>query len=360
MKISSSHGGTIFSIARQLGVPTESILDFSASINPLGLAKGVRKAAEDAFDLLGHYPEAASPALCHALAEYHAITADNIAVANGSTELIHLLPRLFPKGSGRALIISPAFSEYANALGLAEWKFDYLTLSHKTGFALDFAQVATELAKGYDLFFFCNPGNPSGRIYSLEQIETLYRICKNNGCFFVLDEAFIDFAESNSAKHLLPLSDNGLILRSMTKFFGFPGMRVGYSIASPAIISRLKKFLPPWTVGAIPQAAACAALADAEHCRSTVAFIEKERRDLAKALSELPGFAVFESAANYLLIRLDTGLTAPELQERLLEKLIIIRDCSNFEGLDNRFFRVAVKGSTDNKKLLQALAEVLS
>jgi threonine-phosphate decarboxylase len=359
MNRSLNHGGTVLSIARQLGVPPESILDFSASINPLGPSPGVRKAAIEAFELAGHYPEIGSPALCKALSAYHSIPDDNIAVANGSTELIHLVPRLFRRAAGRALLIAPTFSEYANALELAGWKFDYLTLGHEDGFTLDCNRVAEELAKGYDLLFFCNPGNPTGKLYSLDDVETLYRLCRSSGCFFVLDEAFIDFEEESSAKLLIPDSDSGVILRSMTKFFGFPGIRVGYSIASPDVTSRLKRFLPPWNVGVIPQAAALAALADTDHCRGTLNIVEKERCHLVDSLSRLKGVNVFESAANYLLIRLDSGLTATELQEKLLEELLLIRDCSNFKGLDNRFFRIAVKGETENKKLLHAVAGVL-
>lgn len=359
MNRSFGHGGKIFSTARQLGVPSESILDYSASINPLGPAPGVRKAAAEAFNRVGHYPEAGSPVLCTALADYHSLATENISVANGSTELIHLVTRLFRRAEGRALLIAPTFSEYANALHLAGWKFDYLTLSHEDGFTLDCDRVAEELAKGYDLLFFCNPGNPTGKLYSLEEIENLYRLCKGNGCFFVLDEAFMDFAEESSAKFLLPASDSGLILRSMTKFFGFPGIRIGYTIASAEVTARLQRFLPPWNVGAIPQAAALAALEDNDHSRRTLELVDKERRKLAASLSELKGLHVFASAANYLLVRLDSGLTAAALQDRLLQELILIRDCTDFEGLDNRFFRVAVKKRVHNKKLLQAIAGVL-
>jgi len=359
MNKSFSHGGTVFATARQLGVPPESILDFSASINPLGPAPGVRKAAAEAFKRVEHYPEAGSPTLCTALADYHSLPAENIAVANGSTELIHLVTRLFRRAEGRALLIAPTFSEYANALHLAGWKFDYLTLSPENGFALDCDRVAAELAKGYDLLFFCNPGNPTGKLYPLADVENLSRLCRYNGCFFVLDEAFIDFAEESSAKLLISAANNGLILRSMTKFFGFPGMRVGYSIASAEVTSRLRQLLPPWNIGAIPQAAALAALADKDHSRRTLELIHKERRYLAASLSRLRGLTVFESAANYLLIRLDFCLTAAALQERLRKELILIRDCSDFEGLDNRFFRVAVKKRAQNKKLLQAIAGAL-
>ncbi|MBP1728996.1 MAG: threonine-phosphate decarboxylase, partial [Deltaproteobacteria bacterium] len=176
-------------MARQLGVAAEEMLDFSASINPLGPAPGVRAAVAAAFDLVGHYPETGSPELRRALAGYHALPAESIAVANGSTELIHLLPRLGGRSSGRALLIAPTFSEYAHALELAGWSLDYLFLSPENGFALDPARVAAELAHGYDLLFFCNPGNPTGRLYPPDDIAALHASCRRAGCFFVLDEA---------------------------------------------------------------------------------------------------------------------------------------------------------------------------
>lgn len=360
MQKSFSHGGKILSIAKQLDVSIESILDFSASINPLGLSPTVKKAVAESMKLAGHYPEAGSPALCKALAQHHSIQVETIAVANGSTELIHLIPRLFRRALGRALIIAPAFSEYVNSLNLAGWKYSYLNLSQTDGFTLNTAALAEELAKGYDICFFCNPGNPTGRIYTPEEIETVYWLCKSSGCFFVLDEAFIDFKEDFSSKALIPASDSGMILRSMTKFFGFPGIRVGYSIASKEVTSRIKRFLPPWNVGVIQQAAALAALTDPKHCRRTIEYVEKERRSLTAAFSKMSGLTVFECSANYLLLRLDNGMTANGLQNELFKDLILIRDCSNFEGLDSRFFRVAVKSKTENKKLLQAIARVLN
>lgn len=358
MKSRHEHGGTVLAVARQLGVAPESILDFSASINPFGPAAGVRSAITAAIAMVVHYPETGSPRLCRSLAEYHSVAAERIAVANGSTELIHLLPRLNGKCSGQALLIAPTFSEYAHALELAGWHVTCLCLSPESGFALDISMVADELAKGYDLLFFCNPGNPTGRIYSLAEVAALFEICRQTGCFFVLDEAFIDFTEENSAKNLLPESDDWLILRSMTKFFGFPGLRLGYALTSPTLTARLQNLVPPWSVGVLAQAAALAALADQEHCRRTREFVSRERQRLAGKLGQIDGLQVFSGAVNYLLVEITTGKTASWLQHQLLAERILIRDCSNFAGLDNRFFRVAVRNETDNDKLLQALAAV--
>jgi len=355
-----THGGTLFALAAALGIDPESLLDFSASINPLGPAPGVRSAVAAAFDRVVHYPEVGSPGLCRALAAYHALGEERIVVANGSTELIHLLPRLTAKSSGRALLISPTFSEYAHALELAGWRIDYLCLSPEDGFTLDLAKVATELVRGYDLLFFCNPGNPTGRLYPVEKVAALYGLCSRSGCFFVLDEAFMDFAEEQSAKHRLPESDDDwLILRSMTKFFGFPGLRLGYAVASPALIVRLQQLLPPWNVGGLAQAAGLAALASREHCCRTREYVDVERERLGARLRALPGLTLFPGAANYLLLQIKCGMTAAALQEKLLAERLLIRDCSNFIGLDGRFSRVAVRTGEENERLLQALERVM-
>jgi len=355
-----SHGGTLFALAAALGIEPESLLDFSASINPLGPAQGVRPAVAAAFDRVVHYPEVGSPRLCRALAAYHALPPERIAVANGSTELIHQLPRLTGKGAGRALLIAPTFSEYAHALELAGWRIDYLCLSPEDGFTLDLSQAAAQLVRGYDLFFFCNPGNPTGRLYPAAEVAALHDLCCQAGCFFVLDEAFMDFAEEQSAKYLLPAGDDDwLILRSMTKFFGFPGLRLGYAVASPALIVRLQQLLPPWNVGGLAQAAGLAALADREHCRRTREFVDAERERLGARLGALPGLILFPGAANYLLLQITGGMTAAALQEKLLQERLLIRDCSNFTGLDGRFFRVAVRTGEENDRLLQALERAL-
>jgi len=220
--------------------------------------------------------------------------------------------------------------------------------------------VATELAKGYDLLFFCNPGNPTGRLYRVEEVAALHDLCRRAGCFFVLDEAFIDFAEEQSAKQLLPESDDWLILRSMTKFFGFPGLRLGYAVASPALIVRLQQLLPPWNVGELAQAAGLAALADREHCRRTREFVDAERERLGARLGALPGLTLFPGAANYLLLQITGGMTAAALQEKLLQGRLLIRDCSNFIGLDGRFFRVAVRTGEENDRLLGALERAVA
>jgi threonine-phosphate decarboxylase len=353
-----THGGNVFAVARQLGVPPEEILDFSASINPLGPPPGVRGAVAAAFDRLGHYPDSACTELVEALARCHGCEPANVCVGNGSTELIHLLPRLV--AAQRALIIAPAFSEYAEALRKAGWAYDCLVLPEDAGFPLSIAAVREELHKEYGLLFLCNPGNPTGRLYRKDQVAELLEVCRDAGTLLVVDEAFIDFCDEESVKRPVIESGAGVVIRSMTKFYGFPGLRLGYALAAAPLAERLCTLRLPWGVGTLAQAAGVAALADPGHGARSRAFVAEERAFLMAGLSSLPGVRVWPGAANYLLARLNGELSAAGLQERLLPERILIRDCANFHGLDGHFFRVAVRTREENERLLAALRAVIA
>ena len=357
MSHSFEHGGTIFAVARQLGLAPEELLDFSASINPLGPAPGVRAAVADAFDRTSHYPDSGSVELRQALAAYHGVPPEQLCVANGSTELIHLLPRLQRFTRKRALLLAPTFSEYAHSLELCGWSYDYLILPADAGFPLDLAKVQAALATGqYDLLFLCNPGNPTGRIYTREEVGGLLSLCTDAGCFCVLDEAFMDFCEEGSARQLIIQEESALILRSMTKFFGFPGLRLGYAFGPPEVIAELERLRPPWSVGVLAQAAGVAALSDLDHARKTRRLVAAERQRLTERLQSMASLKVYAGAANYLLVEIRAGLDATELQRLLQEQRILIRNCSNFVGLDERFFRVAVRSWKENDLLMSSLS----
>lgn len=370
MAAGHEHGGNVFAVARGLGIAPEEIVDFSASINPLGMAPGVPAAIAGCMERLLHYPDKGAAELKAALAAYHGFSSGEIAVANGSTELIHLVPRLV--GGRRALIVAPAFAEYAEALLRAGWEVDYLVLEAADNFALPLSRLEERLSAGYDCLFVCNPGNPTGVLLPRDSVERVIALCRASGTFLVLDEAFIDFCEEQSAKHLVRREPRAILLRSMTKFFAIPGLRLGYAIAAPETIESVAALQDPWNVNTAAQVAGIASLADAEYCRRTRAYVDSERERFAAALAAIPagtgserclsplGLQVYPARANYLLARiLVPGLTAGELRGRLVRKGILIRDCGNFAGLDGSFFRVAVRLAEQNDALIAALAEEL-
>lgn len=358
MQSSSEHGGNIFSIARQLGVSTGEISDFSASINPLGLSPQVRETIVNAIDSLVHYPDNSCRRLKEALADVHGVATNQIALANGSTEIIYKLPAMLY--GRRALIIEPAFSEYVNALKQHGWDVRQLTLSSRNNFKLDPDRLGEALTEGYDALYLCNPGNPSGTLYPQELIRQIYSMCRSSHTFFILDEAFMDFCEEHSAKRIITSDAHGLVLRSMTKFHAIPGLRLGYALASQRVIGRLAAIGGPWSVNTMAQEAGLAALNDIKHVQRSIEYIAAQRASLTEQLSALPGLTVYPSSANFLLISISGGLTSAELQSRLLKQRILIRDCTKFAGLSNRFFRVAVRTEEENHRLIAALKDILT
>jgi len=318
----------------------------------------VREAVMAVFDRVVHYPDPEATELRESLARRHGVAVSEVCPANGSTELIHLLPRLVP--GSRALVIAPPFSEYAAALEKSGWEVHYFFLKPEDGFALSLAELEERLAVGIDLLILANPGNPTGALVSLPRVYELLEICRASGTMPVIDEAFMDFCEEESAISAMLADGGGIILRSLTKFYALPGLRLGYAVAAAGIIERLAELIPPWSVGVLAQSAGVAALADDDYRARTLGLIAAEREFLGAALASLPALRPSPAAANYLLIELISGLSASTLRDRLFPQRILIRDCTNFPGLDHRFFRVAVRSRRENERLLVALAEVFA
>jgi threonine-phosphate decarboxylase len=362
MSTSHEHGGNVFAVARSLGLPPEKLVDFSASINPLGMAPGVPAALAGCVDRLLHYPDKGAAELKEALAGYHGVCPTEIAVANGSTELIHLLPRLVAGmgGGHKGLIVAPAFAEYAMALDRAGWQIDYFTLDSRDNFSLPLPALKEKLSEGYDLLFICNPGNPTGALIPKPLVAEIIELCRESGTFLALDEAFIDFCEEESAKDLVRGLERGVVLRSMTKFFAIPGLRLGYALGAPATIDAIASLQDPWSVNTAAQVAGIASLYDEAYCSRTRNYVSEERAFLMDSLARVPGLKTYGARANYLLVELLEGIKAPELRARLLKRGVLIRDCSNFHGLDDRFFRVAVRLREENQLLMENLVQCLS
>jgi threonine-phosphate decarboxylase len=348
------HGGDVYLLARTLGVNLADLLDFSASINPLGFPPGLTEAMQEALPEIVHYPDRRSLKLSAALAAYHHLTPEEILVGNGSTELIYLVARaLRPR---RGLIVTPAFSEYEHALNLARVPAAF----HPTGESHQFALQEVPEVQAGDLVFLAHPSSPSGVLLDPELFLRVAARVEAAGAYLLLDEAFVDFVEAASMKLHLGQFPRLLILRSFTKFFGIPGMRLGFLLAAPPLVARLSGEQEPWSVNTMAQAMGRACLADSDYVSRTRTLIQRERKFLLDQLAVLPGLTTFPSVVNYLLVKLTLpGMIAAALREQLLGHRIVIRDASNFRGLDERFFRVAVRGRAENERLLAALEQCL-
>jgi len=351
-----THGGTAFALARELGVPVSRVLDFSASINPLGMPGLVRDAGRAALDEAVHYPEIDAASLVCDLARFYELDPRHILPGAGSTELIYLLPRLFR--TRRALLVVPAFSEYARGPAQVDAGLDYMQLTAEKDFRFEAEKLLTNLHPDTDLVLIANPGNPTGVGIDPEDLEAVARALRGRARL-VVDEAFADFCPRRSLLNRVPRHDNLYVLRSLTKFYAIPGLRAGFLAGPPAGVARLAAGRQPWTLSAPALAAARACLQAGDFRRRTLAVVPGWRTELARGLRDL-GMKVTPGEANYLLARLRPSQDDADILAARLRTLgILVRSCSDFRGLGNRFLRFAVRTSEENRRLLTALTEVL-
>jgi len=349
------HGGDVYAAAQRWGLSPEALLDFSANLSPFGPPAGALRAVRAGLDMVRHYPAPLAPSLRAELARRWQVPADNLAVGNGAAELIYLVARL--AAGRRALIPQPSFGEYARAVAASGGKAQDWPLQRQRGFLPDLDRLASDLDQ-VSLVLLCNPHNPSGAWLSPAGIVAL---TNSTPAYVVVDEAFIDFApdgEAGSVIRAVPGRGNLIVLRSLTKFYALPGLRVGAVVAPAELIAGWDATRDVWSVSALAQAGALAALADAAHARRVLAWILRERPYLLRALAMVPGLTALPSAANFVLCR--SPLPAWQLQERLGPLGILIRDCRSFTGLDAYDFRLSVRRRDENQRLIAALRQVLS
>jgi threonine-phosphate decarboxylase len=351
-----THGGDVDACARSAGVEAGEFLDFSASINPLGPPPSARKAFVKSFAEISRYPDPYGESLKAALAERHGMSPAEVLLGNGSTQLIYLLcAALRPR---KALIVGPAFSEYANALTLVGAAIHQFSLGTDDGFQFSLRRFMAAWETDCDLVFLPTPNSVTGQTIAKAEIGKIADAALARKRFVVVDEAFIDFVENESVKMLMRRNPYLIVLRSLTKYYALPGLRLGYLLAEASTLARLAAYQEPWSVNAPALNVAVACLEDAGFATKTERWLEKERKFMSRKLAVLAGLCPLPSQANFLLVKIDqTGLDALQLRSFLARKKILIRACDSFAGLSADYFRVAVKRRRDNLRLLAALGE---
>jgi len=348
----SEHGGNIYRVSEETGIPAAELMDFSASINPLGISDKVKEAIRAELDNLVHYPDPDASELRHKIAQYHNIDPVSIICGNGSTELIYLLPTALKPG--KVLVTAPAFSEYEKACKL---NYELKITNYELKKENDFKVIACEFIEamqGCDMAFLCNPNNPTGDLLSKEDVIEIAEAARKLKCFLVVDEAFIDFCPDDSVIGNVQDNPDLIVLRSMTKFYAITGLRAGYGVFHPELIERITEFKEPWTMNTLAQKAAAMALDDRDYAERTMDLINNEKEFIEKGLREA-GIEFLPSAVNFYLLR--TG-NNDRICQGMKKKGIIVRDCSNFSGLDDSYIRVAVRSRRENKMLLSGLSKL--
>lgn len=358
------HGGDVYAASRELGCDLARVIDFSASINPLGPSPSVWRAITQARHMVLHYPDSECWELRHALAKQWACDPGHIAVGNGSTELIHALPHAFK--IHHLLVVQPTFSEYAASMVRAGGRVTTVCADRREQYALPIdrlcrlLQAQTKGSRAIDGVVLCNPNSPTGQACGADDVLKLAQVAQRRGIWLIVDETFVDYCQERS---ILPLASSWsrvVILRSMTKFYGLPGLRVGYAVAGSPVVRRLREQLPPWSVNVLGQVAALAALRDRSHAQKSLQFMTKERTRFVRQLAALPGCAVMPAHANYIFLELPSGRHASQVSARLRREGLLIRDCSAVPGANARSLRIAVRLRRDNDRLMKALSQLLS
>ena len=352
------HGGLVDEAARRLGVAPEKILDFSANLNPAGLPdRAVARLAREASDprLNARYPDPEARELKLALAARLDVPPETIVIGAGADALIHTAIRAL---APRACIVPvPAFAEYERACAAAGIAVRRVSLKAEDGFRLQ--RHAWHVAVG-ETIVFNNPHNPTGACVARSEMLDLIAGARSNGATVLVDEAFVDYAPEAAITRDAAAQSGVIAIRSLTKFYGCAGLRVGYAVASPDTAAALRGQLPPWPVTSLAANTLAEALADGEYANATLMCNAARRARLTTDLASL-GCRVFPSSANFLLFELPPEDDAAAVQQRLLEaNAILVRRCDSFEGLTpDRYIRVAVRCDEDNSRLVNALAEIM-
>lgn len=377
-----THGGDWAGFAIEYG---REPLDYSMNVNPLGIPQEVQQAIAKAGLTADRYPDPLCRALTQKLASYEQVQPEQIFCGNGAADIIFRLAQVLkpepgdlgpePGNSGPAgcrptlLITAPTFSEYETAFTANGWQIKRYLLKEENGFRigedfLDEIGTAGDGAKGGDLIdavFLCEPNNPTGVTTDDQLLRKIVKKCGETGTSLVIDECFNGFLEEPEAHSLRPMLGDVIILKAFTKLYGMAGVRLGYCLCRGKITEKLRAAGPPWNVSSLAQEAGIAALDAEEHVRKGLAIVHEERPWLKEQLRKL-GFERVYGEANYLLFYAGPGTGGPAgqgLDERLRERGILIRNCSNYPGLGDGWFRIAVRTHEENEQLVEALREEL-
>ena len=344
------HGG-IYSTNMKLD---PKIVDFSSNVNPLGFPYSVKNVIKKNISLLSVYPDPNSSILKDNLKKYTGIPKRQIIVGNGATEIIYNFCKAFIRKNTQVVIPIPTFGEYEAATLLQGGHISYL----KTMDLNENIQKLQHMISKNSCIFLCNPNNPTGSLVKRKNILKILEIAYNKSALVFLDECFIELVPESNESLISNLKefDSLFILRSLTKSFGLAGLRIGYGLGSKKMIDVLTRINIPWNVNALAQKAASTALSNKSHLYKTRKLIKNELTFLISSISKIKNFTCYPSSTNFILLK--SKINSKTVQKKLIKKKLLVRDCSTFRGLDNKFIRIAVRAHKENVKLVKALEEI--
>lgn len=346
------HGGDIYT--EKLTKDGKPFVDFSANINPLGLPDGVKKAIKNSLKMCINYPDPFCRELAEKTAEYLGVNSSYLFFGNGAADvLFRLALALKPK---KALLLAPTFADYEKSLRSVDCAVKYYDLKEDRNFVIQ-RDILKKITASTDIVYICNPNNPTGQLIDQKLLEDILKQCAEVNAYLLVDECFVDFVTAERAysmRSLLSEYKNLIILKAFTKTFAMPGIRLGYCMTSDEKLHRrLHECGQDWSVSTIAQEAGKAALLEKEYLNASMMLISEERNYLVSQLEAL-GAKVYGAEANYIFFRMEHP---QNLKELLHEQGYLIRSCSNYNNLDDKYYRIAIKTRVLNRGLIKAIKE---
>ncbi len=352
------HGSDLEKIEEIYGIRKEEIVSFSANVNPLGVSPLLRATLAEQIDAITTYPDREYTSLRRCIAQYCGTDPENVIVGNGSTELISLFIQIeHPK---KALVVGPTYSEYEREISLGGGTTLYYPLREKDSFRLNPEHFISCLNESIGLLVICNPNNPTSSSITRKEMRSILDACKQHDIYVMVDETYVEFADNMEEISAIPLTNyynNVMILRGTSKFFAAPGLRLGYAVTGNRdLVKAVNTRKNPWTISSLAVAAGETMFRDTDYIRETRKLISAERTRIYNLFSEHSGFKVYQPSGNFMLARVLTeDLTSMDLFERAIREKMMIRDCSSFPFLDNKYIRFCFMKPEDNDRLTRCL-----
>lgn len=357
------HGSDLEKVEAIYGIPKEHIVSFSANVNPVGFSKKAEEALKNNTSVISRYPDRDYKELKSAIASYTGAASKNIILGNGVTELLTLFINLVsPK---YAVVVGPTYSEYEKDLKRHGSKTGYITAKEASDFVLTPEDIIAQTPDETELVILCNPNNPtSGALYKKDLAKLCEDFQKRN-IWLMIDETYVEFSghsDEITAADLTGTYDNLFVLRGTSKFFATPGLRLGYALTgNESLLDKAAKAQDPWNVNSVADLMGTVMFRDTgfiHHVRKTM---EQEKNYVCQSLSDIQGIRIFPVNGNFVLVKLpENSLTSGELFDILIRQGMMIRDCSTFAVLGERFIRICFMSHEDNERLVSAIKEALA
>jgi len=349
------HGGNILAAARKMRCSPSEFLDMSSNINPLGPPPGLLDFLRANLETVTRLPEVDGRQSAAHFADYVGVNPNQVLPGNGTTQFIYALPKVLE--SKNALIVGPTYSDYADACAGSRTTCQIFLTREAEGFSPGLERLQ-DRARRCDTVFICNPNNPTGNLIPKAKLQHLCRSCPDST--FIIDESYMPFASDAEGQSMINSGlENVIVLLSISKIFGIPGLRIGFIIAAESHIQKFRQALLPWSVNSLAQESV-RFLPDhkapiEKFILNSRAYLARQREQIYGAFEASPEFTLYRSQTSFLLIRLPAPLRAEFVWKRLAENRILIRNCTNFEGLSDKFIRVSLKTPEANRLVAEKL-----